>query len=117
VISALVEIAILDDLDRDAAVELLQPCCPGRRWASEVVAGRPYASMREILTASDDVLADLSWSDVAAAMLAYTSTTAAAPEEIETLRCTLHAPSSNDLADVRAQLRHIVRLALVTTLH
>jgi hypothetical protein len=114
--SALVDIARFDELDRDRAVQLLQACCPGRRWVNEVVSGRPYASMREVLTASDDVLADLSWSDVVAAMLAHAAASEARAGDLDVLRDALREPTPHGRALVRAELRQIVRLAVVTRL-
>jgi 2-oxo-4-hydroxy-4-carboxy-5-ureidoimidazoline decarboxylase len=69
--SALVEIALFDALPADDAAELMRPCCASRRWITEVVSGRPYGSLRRLSSASDDVLADLSWADVAEALNAH----------------------------------------------
>jgi 2-oxo-4-hydroxy-4-carboxy-5-ureidoimidazoline decarboxylase len=69
--SALVEIARFDGLARADAAELLRPCCASTRWVREVVSGRPYGSLRRLIDASNDVLADLAWSDVAQALAAH----------------------------------------------
>jgi 2-oxo-4-hydroxy-4-carboxy-5-ureidoimidazoline decarboxylase len=69
--SALVEIARFDALARAEAAELLGPCCASARWVREVVSGRPYGSLRRVIAASDDVLADLSWADIAEALAAH----------------------------------------------
>ena len=68
---ALVHVFDFDTLNRADAVELMQPCCASRRWVSEVVSGRPYGSMRRLISASDDVLADLGWGDLAEALAAH----------------------------------------------
>jgi 2-oxo-4-hydroxy-4-carboxy-5-ureidoimidazoline decarboxylase len=69
--SALMEIARFDGLARADAAELLRPCCASARWVREVVSGRPYGSVRRVIAASDDVLADLAWADVTEAMAAH----------------------------------------------
>jgi 2-oxo-4-hydroxy-4-carboxy-5-ureidoimidazoline decarboxylase len=69
--SALVEIALFDRMEPFEAAELMRPCCASRRWISEVVMGRPYGSMRRLTSASADVVADLSWSDLAEALAAH----------------------------------------------
>jgi 2-oxo-4-hydroxy-4-carboxy-5-ureidoimidazoline decarboxylase len=69
--SALVEIAIFDRMEPFEAAELIRPCCASHRWVSEVVMGRPYGSMRRLLAASADVIADLRWTDLAEALAAH----------------------------------------------
>jgi 2-oxo-4-hydroxy-4-carboxy-5-ureidoimidazoline decarboxylase len=69
--SALVQIAVFDRMDPFEAADLMRPCCASRRWISEVVSGRPYGSMRRLTSASADVLADLTWSDLAEALAAH----------------------------------------------
>jgi 2-oxo-4-hydroxy-4-carboxy-5-ureidoimidazoline decarboxylase len=69
--SALVTIALFDRAEAVDAVALLRPCCASRRWLSEVISGRPYESMRRLASASDDIVADLSWSDLAEALAAH----------------------------------------------
>jgi 2-oxo-4-hydroxy-4-carboxy-5-ureidoimidazoline decarboxylase len=69
--SALVEIALFDRMEPFDAAELMRPCCASHRWVSEVVMGRPYGSMRRLLAASADVLADLRWTDLAEALAAH----------------------------------------------
>ncbi len=54
----------------DAAAELL-PCCASRRWISQIINGRPYGSLGSLVGASDAVLADLAWPDVAEALAAH----------------------------------------------
>ena len=108
--SALVALTRFNGHEVDAAVRLLQPCCPGRRWVNEVVSGRPYASMRAILIASDDVLADLSWSEVAAALLAHPT------DDVDALRAVLRSPTPSERAELRASLCRLVRMSLISTL-
>ena len=69
--SALVHVTDFDAMTRADAIELMQPCCASRRWISEVVSGRPYGSMRRLISASHDVLADLGWGDLAEALAAH----------------------------------------------
>ena len=69
--SALVQIAQFDAMPRVEATALIAPCCASRRWAAEVVSGRPYGSVRRLITASYDVLADLRWDDVAEALAGH----------------------------------------------
>lgn len=69
--SALLEIALFDGMEPFDAAELMRPCCASRRWISEVVMGRPYGSMRRLLAASADVMADLRWTDLAEALAAH----------------------------------------------
>lgn len=69
--SALVEVALFDRMQLADAIELMRPCCASHRWIAEVVSGRPYGSMRRLISASDDVLADLAWTDIAEALAAH----------------------------------------------
>jgi hypothetical protein len=96
--SALTHVAHLDTLDGERAAQLLFACCPSRRWAREVSAGRPYGSMRQLLTAADDVLADLSVGDV------------------ERCCALLHEATAEGPAAAREQLRTTMRRNLLTTL-
>ncbi|SDI84658.1 2-oxo-4-hydroxy-4-carboxy-5-ureidoimidazoline decarboxylase [Frankineae bacterium MT45] len=54
----------------DAAAELL-PCCASRRWITEVVNARPFATLEVLTAASDQVLAGLAWEDVLEAVEAH----------------------------------------------
>src|SRR5664279_813400 len=36
-----------------------------------MVSGRPYGSMRRLISASDDIIADLQWSDIAESLAAH----------------------------------------------
>ncbi|WP_018682985.1 2-oxo-4-hydroxy-4-carboxy-5-ureidoimidazoline decarboxylase [Actinokineospora enzanensis] len=42
----------------------LRSCCASLRWATEVLAQRPFASLTEVEEVSAAVLATLDWSDV-----------------------------------------------------
>lgn len=167
--SALVEIAVFDRLQPADAAGLLRPCCASRRWTGEMVLGRPYGpSMRRVLSASDDIIADLSWADLAEALAAHPRITdavsgadrksawsrqeqyAAAPaatvaermvhgklayearfghafltcatgrsaaELLSRLQQRLTNPTLAERAVVRDELRAVVRLRLIKTLH
>jgi 2-oxo-4-hydroxy-4-carboxy-5-ureidoimidazoline decarboxylase len=70
-VSALVPVATFNDLPTSSAMALLEPCCASSRWVHEVVLGRAYSSLRRLVSASDDILVDLAWSDVAEALSAH----------------------------------------------
>jgi 2-oxo-4-hydroxy-4-carboxy-5-ureidoimidazoline decarboxylase len=55
-------------LPQAAAEEELLGCCASRRWAAAVVAGRPYSSVTELLTAAGAAVRDLDWADVEEAL-------------------------------------------------
>jgi 2-oxo-4-hydroxy-4-carboxy-5-ureidoimidazoline decarboxylase len=55
----------------ESAVELLRPCNASTRWATALVAGRPYPDLAALSAASDAVLATLSWPDVEEALAAH----------------------------------------------
>ena len=69
--SRLVDVATFDRATRSEAIELVRPCCASRRWVSELTVGRPYRSLRPLMSASDDIIGDLRWSDIAEALAAY----------------------------------------------
>lgn len=50
--------------------ELLQ-CCAARAWAATLADGRPYASLDELLNASDAALAELTDAEVDEALAAH----------------------------------------------
>jgi 2-oxo-4-hydroxy-4-carboxy-5-ureidoimidazoline decarboxylase len=54
----------------EAEAELLT-CCASRRWAATVVAGRPYASAADLLTAAGTAVRELDWPDVEEALGAH----------------------------------------------
>ncbi len=97
-VSTLTEVADFDALDDEPAAQLLFECLPCRRWAREVGAGRPYRSMRQLLTAAEDVLADLSRDDV------------------EQCGAALGQGAKDDLAAACQELRTTMRRNLLTTL-
>jgi 2-oxo-4-hydroxy-4-carboxy-5-ureidoimidazoline decarboxylase len=137
--SALVEIALFDRMERADAIELMRRCCASRRWIGEVVSGRPYWSMRRLIAASDDVLDDLNWPDLAEALAAqprvgeeviagagayeqrFGHVFVACPtgRTMTDLRAALQQrlgnPTDVERQVVRAELRAIVRLRLITT--
>lgn len=69
--SALVRTSVFDHMPAPEAMALLRPCCASGRWAAQLMAGRPYGWLRQMLAASDDVMADLSWGDLAEALAAH----------------------------------------------
>ncbi len=95
--STLVAISAFDEMDAADAADLIRACCGCSRWVAEVVAGRPYRSMRALRSASDDVVADLRWADLAAALA-------------------VRASSEVDHEFARAELGERVRLRLIMTL-
>lgn len=69
--SDLIGVPSFDRAPRKDAAALLRPCCASSRWIAELVLGRPFGSLRALLTASDDIIGDLRWSDVAEALAAH----------------------------------------------
>ncbi|MEU7751384.1 2-oxo-4-hydroxy-4-carboxy-5-ureidoimidazoline decarboxylase [Micromonospora sp. NPDC049171] len=55
---------------RDAERELLA-CCASPAWARAVTAARPHPDQQALLTTAADVLAELSWPDIAQALAAH----------------------------------------------
>jgi OHCU decarboxylase len=53
----------------DAAAELL-PCCASRSWISQLLSGRPYGRLDRLSARSDDILARLDGTELAAAIAA-----------------------------------------------
>jgi 2-oxo-4-hydroxy-4-carboxy-5-ureidoimidazoline decarboxylase len=64
-------VAALDQADPVTAAELLRPACASRRWAAELVAGRPYGSLAALTAASGAAIAGLSWADIEEALAAH----------------------------------------------
>lgn len=58
-------------LPRAAAEDELLACCASHRWAATVAAGRPYASVAELLAAAGAAVRDLDWADVEEALNAH----------------------------------------------
>jgi 5-hydroxyisourate hydrolase-like protein (transthyretin family) len=52
-------LAEFNGLPEDAARQALLACCAARQWADEVAAGRPYASVDELLTRSGQAVTRL----------------------------------------------------------
>ncbi|WP_028936003.1 2-oxo-4-hydroxy-4-carboxy-5-ureidoimidazoline decarboxylase [Pseudonocardia spinosispora] len=51
-------LAEFNELPDESARELLLSCCSAPRWASEVAAGRPYATVAQLGVAAEDALTD-----------------------------------------------------------
>lgn len=62
-----------------AQAELLR-CCGSRRWASRLVAHRPYPDVDSLLAAADEASYDLAATDIGEALAAETTSTGAGPE-------------------------------------
>ena len=58
-------------LSRAGAEEELLACCASRRWARVVAAGRPYASVADVLDAAGAEVRALEWRDVEEALNAH----------------------------------------------
>jgi 2-oxo-4-hydroxy-4-carboxy-5-ureidoimidazoline decarboxylase len=66
-----IAIAEFDEVSSaDAAAELM-PCCASRRWIAQVVAERPYGSLAALTRHSNEIIAQLSWSEVLEALAAH----------------------------------------------
>ena len=61
----------LNTLPADRAGDQLATCCAARAWVARVVAGRPYADLDELLTASDRAIQELGPDDLAEALAAH----------------------------------------------
>jgi 2-oxo-4-hydroxy-4-carboxy-5-ureidoimidazoline decarboxylase len=55
-------------LERDAALEVLRPCLGVERWLTEVVDGRPYASLTDLETAARKAADPLTAEEVGGAL-------------------------------------------------
>jgi 2-oxo-4-hydroxy-4-carboxy-5-ureidoimidazoline decarboxylase len=58
-------------LPADRAEEQLAACCAARAWVARMVAGRPYADVDALLTASDRAVRELGPADLAEALAAH----------------------------------------------
>jgi 2-oxo-4-hydroxy-4-carboxy-5-ureidoimidazoline decarboxylase len=58
-------------LPAEQAHEALLACCAAQRWAGEVAAGRPYASVAELLTRSAAAVAGLDAADLRQALAGH----------------------------------------------
>ena len=61
----------LNTLPAGRAEEQLATCCAAGAWVARVVAGRPYADLDELLTASDRAIRELGPDDLAEALAAH----------------------------------------------
>jgi 2-oxo-4-hydroxy-4-carboxy-5-ureidoimidazoline decarboxylase len=61
----------LNLLPDEAARQALTPCCSSGRWVDELVAGRPYRDLGELLDASDAAVAALREQDLAEALAGH----------------------------------------------
>ena len=60
-----------DALTPDQAAAVLAPCCASRRWADQLVAGRPYGRREALTAASDAAISALAWDDISEALAAH----------------------------------------------
>jgi 2-oxo-4-hydroxy-4-carboxy-5-ureidoimidazoline decarboxylase len=60
-----------DQLDPARAAAVLAPCCASRRWAGQLVAGRPHGDLAALTAASDAAVAGLQWTDLEEALAAH----------------------------------------------
>ncbi|TDD90507.1 2-oxo-4-hydroxy-4-carboxy-5-ureidoimidazoline decarboxylase [Actinomadura rubrisoli] len=68
---ARVTVERLNALSGERARDELLTCCASRRWADAVAAGRPYAGLEALRSASAAALADLDWGEVEKALAAH----------------------------------------------
>jgi 2-oxo-4-hydroxy-4-carboxy-5-ureidoimidazoline decarboxylase len=64
-------VAAFNALEPDRAAAVLVPCCASRRWAEQLVTGRPYRDLDALIAASGAVISALAWSDIAEALAAH----------------------------------------------
>jgi 2-oxo-4-hydroxy-4-carboxy-5-ureidoimidazoline decarboxylase len=64
-------VTAFDALGPAAAAAVLAPCCASRRWAAELVRGRPYGDLAGLTAASDAAIAALTWPDLEEALAAH----------------------------------------------
>ncbi|GAA1709677.1 2-oxo-4-hydroxy-4-carboxy-5-ureidoimidazoline decarboxylase [Fodinicola feengrottensis] len=69
--AASASLATFNALPADAAEEQLRSCCAAPLWIHTVVSRRPYASVNEVLTASDEILASVGWAEIELALAAH----------------------------------------------
>jgi 2-oxo-4-hydroxy-4-carboxy-5-ureidoimidazoline decarboxylase len=70
-VTDLIPVATLDEASGVAAAALLRPACASRRWAAQLVAGRPYRTLAALAAASDVAIAALTWPDITEALAAH----------------------------------------------
>jgi 2-oxo-4-hydroxy-4-carboxy-5-ureidoimidazoline decarboxylase len=61
----------LNAADSEGAFATLLPCCASRRWAGEMVDGRPYRDLEILIARSDAIFAELGWVDLKEALDAH----------------------------------------------
>jgi 2-oxo-4-hydroxy-4-carboxy-5-ureidoimidazoline decarboxylase len=66
-----VSLETLNALPAERAREHLLACCTSERWIHNVTAGRPYASVGEILARSDESMAELDQADLKQALAGH----------------------------------------------
>ncbi|HZC69487.1 MAG TPA: 2-oxo-4-hydroxy-4-carboxy-5-ureidoimidazoline decarboxylase [Jatrophihabitans sp.] len=66
-----VDVAELNVLPQDGAVELLRPVCASHAWLRAIVDARPYRDLAELSTRSDELLATLEWQAIEDALAAH----------------------------------------------
>jgi 2-oxo-4-hydroxy-4-carboxy-5-ureidoimidazoline decarboxylase len=64
-------LAGLNALPANAVRQTLLECCASARWAGEVAAGRPYVSVADVLSASDESVAGLARVDLEEALAGH----------------------------------------------
>ena len=89
-------LAELNDLPAPAAQKALLQCCGSRRWVQYMVAGRPYATVEELLAGADaaaDQLTESDWLEAFAVhpRIGERSTSAWSQQE---QAAALHAPAT-----------------------
>jgi 2-oxo-4-hydroxy-4-carboxy-5-ureidoimidazoline decarboxylase len=66
-----VDVAEFDTMAPEAAQRLLWPCCASDRWVSQLVRGRPHGTLERLGQASDQLVAQLEWSEIEQALSAH----------------------------------------------
>jgi 2-oxo-4-hydroxy-4-carboxy-5-ureidoimidazoline decarboxylase len=67
-------VAALEDFNQqpaDQAVQALRTCNAAPRFAAEVVAGRPYADVEQLVARAEQVARELPWAEVEEALAAH----------------------------------------------
>jgi len=64
-------VTAFDQLDPARAAAVLAPCCASRRWADELLRGRPYGDLARLTAASDAAIGGLEWPDLEEALAAH----------------------------------------------
>jgi 2-oxo-4-hydroxy-4-carboxy-5-ureidoimidazoline decarboxylase len=61
----------LNELPADDAARQLSACCASPEWVRTVLSRRPYASLDDLVSYSDKVIAGLSWAEIELALAAH----------------------------------------------